>query len=426
MKIAIIGTGYVGVVTAAVFAKLGHQVWGLDIDEKKIAQLQQGQVPFFEPGLDDLVQEGLKRKKLQFGSSYPKIVPQAEVILICVGTPPKDDGETDLTFVLEAARSLAPYLQAGTVVVVKSTVPPNTHQQVRKTIASLASRPFFVAVCPEFLVEGKAIKDTLKPSRVVIGADNPEVIEKLLVLHQGIGGKRIVCSPSSAQLLKYAANVFLGLKISFAYVMAELCERYGADIDEVVAGLGADPRIGEGHLRPGVGMGGSCLPKDIKSFDRWAGAEVTQGLFRAVEAINERQIERALQKVGDLIGPCQGKTIALLGLAFKANTDDLREAPSRKLIRQLLEQGAKLRAYDPQAMEGLKKDFPEVRYCTGPYETVEGADLVVLVTEWNEFKNLDWKRVKRLMKEANIVDGRNLWKREMLEEMGFKYEGFGR
>lgn len=426
MNLAVVGTGYVGLVTGAVFADLGHHVWGLDIDAPKIAGLKKGKLSFFEPGLEELVSRALDQGRLRFTSEYQKAISEAEVIFVCVGTPTREDGQTDLSFVLTAAENLARFLQAEAVVVIKSTLPPSASRLIQKTIAANTKCSFSIAYCPEFLVEGQAVRDTRQPARVVIGTDDPKARSKLLELHQDMGGERIICKPESAQLIKYAANVFLGTKVSFANILAELCERYGADIDEVVDGLSADPRIGGGHLGAGLGVGGSCIPKDTASFSQWAGQEITQGMFEAVRKINDRQLNRGLEKVKKLIGSLKEKRIAMLGLAFKPSTDDLRQAPSKKLVKHFLAAGAKVSVFDPQAMENFKRGFPAVIYCKGPYETVKEADLLMLVTEWEEFRDLDWKRIKKLMKEPNIVDGRNFWDRPSLEKAGFRYEGFGR
>lgn len=425
MKLAFIGTGYVGLVTAAVMADLGNEAWGLDIDQKRIAGLVKGQMPFFEPGLADLVRKGLKKGRLHFTLSYPEAISPAEIVFICVGTPAQANGETDLKAVLNAARSLAPHLKKGAIVVIKSTIPPPAHLIVEEQIKALAKTKFSLASCPEFLREGQAVKDTFHPERVIIGAGDKAAIAKLLKLHQPLGGQRLVCSPPSAQLIKYAANVFLAMKISFANLIAEVAEKYQAEINEVLAGVGADPRIGSLFLRPGLGYGGSCLPKDLDAFDHLTDPKATGGLLKAIKAINERQLKRCLGKAESLLGSISGQTVAILGLAFKPGTDDCRQAPAIKLIKQFLKSGAKVRAYDPQVGSKLKKQLAEVIYCNGSDQAFEGADLLVLVTEWEEFKDLNWSRVKKLMRKPNIIDGRNLWSSLELIKKGFRYEGFG-
>jgi UDPglucose 6-dehydrogenase len=426
MNLAVVGTGYVGAVTGAVFADWGNRVTCLDIDEEKISLLRQGRLPFFEPGLAALVKKNLENGRLRFTTDYAAAVPEAEIIFICVGTPTRESGETDLSFLLGVARSLAPLLAEGTVVAIKSTVPPEANRLVRETIASLTPTNFFLASCPEFLSEGTAVANTRHPDRVVIGADDPAAIEKLLRLHEPAGGERIVCRPQSAQLIKYAANIFLAMKISYANALAEICERYQASIDEVAEGIGADPRIGKRFLRPGIGFGGSCLPKDLKSMISWSGSEATRSLLRSVQVINRRQTERTLAKAARLAGSLKNKTAAVLGLSFKPETDDLRESPAVKLVERLLALGAAVRAYDPAAMPKIKPRLRGVVYCESVYQAAQGADVLILATEWEEFADLDWPRLKRAMKAANVVDGRNFWRRETLEKAGFNYEGFGR
>lgn len=425
MNLAVIGAGYVGLVTASVFAKFGHKVWLVDIDKRRIENLKKGKIPFYEPGLERLIKKNTA--KLTFTTDYEKAIPQAEVIFICVGTPNKD-GEVELKYVLSAARSIAQNLKKPTIVAIKSTVPPGTNEQVEKIMKKETEVKFGLASCPEFLREGKALEDTLNPDRVVIGANKRRVIDKLLKLHQPIGGERVICDPTSAQLIKYAANAFLPLKISFANAIAILTDCFGADITKVMEGVGADKRIGKSFLAAGLGFGGSCLPKDVAALIDLAQKKgYNFELLRAVKTINKTQVNYFVNKVIRLCGgSVKGKTTAVLGLAFKPETSDMREARSIEVIKGLKRRGAKVRACDPVAISEARKILFGVKFFADPYQALKGADALLLVTEWEEYKKLDFNKVKRLMRTPVVVDGRNIYNRKKLEKLGFIYEGIGR
>ena len=413
MKICVLGTGYVGLVSAAVFAELGHEVVGLDIDEAKVKSLKAGKIPIYESGLKALVSRNLDSGRLSFTGSYPEALKGAEVVFICVGTPPKADGSYDSKFVYAAAESIAKNLKNEAVIVIKSTVPPSTCQKVKQIIQKFAKVKFSVASVPEFLREGQAVNDALRPSRVVIGADSPQAEQILTKLHQKFKAPILVMSPGSTQLVKYASNAFLATKISFINSMAILADKVGADIKDVAAGLGMDPRIGAAFLNPGLGYGGSCFPKDT-----WALIAFAENLgydfkfLKQVDQVNNDQIDYFIAKMGNV----KGKTLTILGLAFKPNTDDVREARSTVLIAKLKKMGAIIHAYDPV----VKGEF------TDPYQALINSDGLVLVTEWQMFLELDFKKIKRLMRTPNIFDGRNLFDPHKMKQLGFNYWGIGR
>lgn len=413
MKICVLGTGYVGLVSAAVFSELGHEVVGLDIDEAKVKSLQAGKIPIYEPGLEQLVSRNLDNGRLSFTESYPEALKNTEVILICVGTPPKGDGSYDSRFVYAAAESIAKNLTNEAVVVIKSTVPPSTAEKVKEIIAKTAKVKFSVASVPEFLREGQAVNDALHPSRIVIGVDSAAAESVLVKLHQKFQAPILVMSPASAQLVKYASNSFLATKISFINTMAILADKVGADIADVAQGLGMDPRIGSSFLSPGLGYGGSCFPKDT-----WALIAFAKSLnydfkfLQEVDRVNQKQVDYFISKMGQV----KGKTLTILGLTFKPNTDDVREARSTILIQKLKKMGAIIHAYDPV----VKGKFSD------PYHALTNSDGLVLVTEWQMFLELDFKKVKRLMKQPNIFDGRNIFDGKKLKKLGFNYWGIGR
>jgi UDPglucose 6-dehydrogenase len=413
MKICVLGTGYVGLVTAAVFAELGNEVVGLDIDEQKIAGLKAGKVPIYEPGLEQLVAKNLDHGRLTFTVSYPEALAAAEIVFICVGTPPRSDGSYDPGFVYAAARNLAQNLKQEAIIVIKSTVPPSTTQAVRRLMAKSAKVNFSLASVPEFLREGQAVNDALHPARVIIGAETKAAEAALVRLHRGLRCPVLTMSPESAQLVKYASNAFLATKISFINSMAIIADKVGADIADVAAGLGMDPRIGSGFLHAGLGYGGSCFPKDtwaLIAFARKLGYDFK--FLKEVDRVNQRQVDYFIGKMGKV----KGKIITVLGLAFKPNTDDIREARAAVLIKKLKKLGAIIKAYDPV----VKTEF------SSPYDALINSDGLVLVTEWQEFLELDWKKVRRLMRTPNIYDGRNCLNRENLKKLKFKYFGIGR
>jgi len=432
MKLTFIGAGYVGLTSAAVFTDLGHEVWVLDVDEKRIAAIRKGKAPFFEPGLDDLVRKGVKSGNLIPTVSYEEAVPNSEVAFICVGTPDKGDGETDLSYVFSAAKRIGESLGKGyLVVVVKSTVPPGTTEEVGKIIAKASEgKAAFDAVdSPEFLAEGRAVKDTLNPSRIVIGAASEKPVKVLKELFRTFkSSPLVVCDVRSAELVKYASNAFLATKVSFINEIAQIAERVGADVTKVAEGMGLDPRIGSRFLEAGLGFGGSCFPKDVESllsFSNHSGYDF--GVLRAANYVNHEQHKGFVQKIKDKLGNLKGKKIAILGLAFKPNTDDVRKAVSAEIINALINEGAEVSAYDPAVMERSSLRLGDkLKFSEDVYNALADADCLALVTEWEEFAELDWKKVKKLMRGNLIADGRNLYDPVRMRELGFNYFGMGR
>ena len=439
MKVTIFGSGYVGLVTGACLAEAGNHVVCVDIDEKKVARLNEGDVPIHEPGLDALIRRNRGSGRLEFTTDAARGVDHGLFQLIAVGTPPDEDGSADLRHVLSVARTIGERLERYAIVVTKSTVPVGTADKVRDQVtASLAQRQskveFDVVSNPEFLKEGAAIQDFMKPDRVVVGTDNPRTTELLRALYDPFTrnhDRLIVMDIRSAELTKYAANAMLATKISFMNELANIAERVGADIEQVRIGIGSDPRIGYGFIYPGTGYGGSCFPKDVKALMRSA-REVGYGteILHAVESVNERQkslLVRKLRKV--LGGSVTGRTLALWGLAFKPNTDDMREAPSRVIIDELIAGGAHVRAYDPIAMEEAARLYqgqPNFKVSRDAYEAADGADALLIVTEWQEFRSPDFDRLKELLAAPRIFDGRNLYDPALLARLGFEYFGIGR
>ncbi len=428
MTISIIGTGYVGLVTGAVFADLGHKVFCVDIDQEKIQKLEEGNVPFYEPGLEELVRRNLAQKRLIFTTSYAKAVPHSKVVFICVGTPTTENGEANLTYLFDATKETAKYLKGYTLITIKSTVPIGVENKLQTLIEKNSTAKFEFASCPEFLKEGSAVEDAKNPDRIVIGTTSKKAADILLDLYKHFNGQRVICDLRSAQMIKYAANTMLATKISFANVIANLAEKLGADAEVVLTGMGLDKRIGRSFLYPGVGYGGSCFPKDVAAFIAIADqAGYNLDLLKAVEKINQQQINLFVDKVIKLVGPVKGKTLAVLGLSFKPNTDDIREAPSIKIIKKLIKLGAKINTYDPVAVENSKKVLDHaVTFTTDPYLAITEAEALLLITEWNEFKELDLDKVKKLMKKPIIVDGRNIYDPAKIKSLGFIYQGIGR
>ena len=417
MKICVLGTGYVGLVSAAVFSELGHEVVGLDIDKTKVASLRQGKIPIYEPGLDQLVSKNLDSGRLSFTTSYPEALNHVEVIFICVGTPPKPDGSYDSRFVYAAAQAIAKDLKNEAVIVIKSTVPPSTSIKVKKIIQRATKVKFSVASVPEFLREGQAVNDALHPSRVVIGTDSKPAENTLVKLHQKLKCPILTMSSESAQLVKYASNAMLATRISFINGMAILADKAGADITDVAKGLGLDPRIGSSFLQAGLGYGGSCFPKDTWALIAFAKTHGYDFKFlKEVDQVNNDQVDYFIDKIKAGLGTFKDKTLTILGLAFKPNTDDLREARSTLVIDKLNQRGALVKAYDP-VVKGKYTDA---------YEALTSSDGLVLVTEWQEFLDLNWTKVKRLMKQPNIFDGRNWFDPVTLKKLGFNYWGIGR
>ena len=431
MHIAVIGTGYVGLVTGACFAEFGVNVTCVDVDEEKIEQLTEGKIPIYEPGLDQLVARNAQAGRLHFTTDIRLAVEQALVIFLAVGTPPREDGSADLRFIEEAARSVAGHMNGYKVIVTKSTVPVGTGARLRSIIAE--ERPgarFGVASNPEFLREGAAIDDFMRPDRVVIGSGDEEAVAILRDLYRPlylIETPFVITSVEAAELSKYAANAFLATKISFINEIANLCDLLGCDVHDVARAVGMDGRIGRKFLHPGPGFGGSCFPKDTRalaSFARSAGSPAR--IVEAVISVNERQRRLMVEKIERLVGDLSGKLIAVLGLSFKPETDDLRESPAVEIVRALIARGARVRAYDPIAMDAARPLLPEIEYAADEYAAVEGADCLAFVTEWNQFRALDMRRVRSLMREPRVADLRNIYEPRDMRELGFDYTGVGR
>ena len=430
MNICVVGTGYVGLVTGAVFADLGNDVVCVDNDAAKIADLDAGRMPIYEPGLEEMVARNVADGRLAFTTDLAAAVRRAVIVFITVGTPAKPDGQTDLGAVEDVARGIAQAMERYTVVVNKSTVPVGTGDFVREVIERHQARPvpFDVVSNPEFLREGSAIEDTLRPDRIVIGAPTQQVAMTLLELYAPLERPMIITDVPSAEMIKYASNAFLSTKISFINAIANICELAGADVTQVMKGMGLDPRIGSAFLAAGLGYGGSCFPKDTDSLVHTA---ATLGydfaLLRAVVDVNRERAAHFVDVIAKAVGPLDGRVIAVLGLAFKPNTDDMREAKSIEVIESLLERGASVRAYDPVAMPHASRTLPgAVLYCESPYEAASGADALALVTEWNEFKFLNLERLREAMRRPVVFDGRNLWEPERMRRLGFEYYSVGR
>jgi len=432
MHIAVIGTGYVGLVTGACFAEFGVDVTCVDVDSEKIARLSAGVIPIYEPGLEQLVTKNIQPGRLRFTTDVKQAVEQALVIFLAVGTPSKEDGSPDLSFVEAAVRSVAEHMNGYKVIVTKSTVPIGTGEHLRKLIREhQRSRVHFGIVSnPEFLREGAAINDFMRPDRVVIGSQDEEAIAIMRDLYRPlylIEAPFVVTSLEAAELTKYAANAFLATKISFINEIANLCEGIGCDVHDVARAIGMDRRIGSKFLHPGPGFGGSCFPKDTQALASVARQFGRDSLIvDAVIEANRRQRKAMLPKIEKLVGELNGKTIAVLGLAFKPETNDMREAPSVEIIRDLVEKGARVSAYDPVAMTEAALILPEIDYAEDEYAAVKDADALVFVTEWNQFRALDMVRIRDLMKSAKIADLRNIYEPEHMRELGFDYVGVGR
>jgi len=420
-KIAVIGTGYVGLTTGACFAHIGHEVTCADVDAQKVERLQRGEIPILEPGLDNLVREGLQDGRLRFVHGNESAARECEFAYLCVPTPQGADGSADLSYIEDAARVIGPLLPTEAVVVNKSTVPVGSTRVVERT---LGRADVAVVSNPEFLREGSAIHDFLHPDRIVIGAEDQSAAVRVQSLYLGITAPVIVTDPASAETIKYAANAFLATKISFINAVAAVCEAVGADIKDVALGMGYDTRIGHEFLKPGPGWGGSCFPKDTRAMVRIAeDAGYDFNLLKGVVAVNDEQLHRVAAKIAKLAGgSLEGKRIGVWGLTFKARTDDLRESPSLTVIGHLLSQGAQVRAFDPSGPGPIEG----VEIVDDPYAAVEGAEVLAVLTEWDEFRWLDIDKVADLMSARNVVDARNLLDRGALARRGFEYEGIGR
>lgn len=427
MKICVIGTGYVGLVTGVCMADLGNDVTCVDIDEKKIANLKRNVLPIYEPGLEELVKRN--KARLKFTTDLKIGVKKSSIIFIAVGTPPKDNGEADLSYVKSAAKTIGKNINGYKIIVDKSTVPVGMGDLVESIIEdnSKNRHKFDVVSSPEFLKEGSAIYDFMNPDRVVIGAKNRQAAEKVAQIFKPLSTKIVITDLRSAEMIKYASNSFLATKISFINEIACICEKVGADVETVAGGMGLDRRIGRLFLNAGAGFGGSCFPKDVSALINIARKEDYEPLIlNAVMEVNRLQKKHLLNKIKRMLGTIEGRQIGILGIAFKPNTDDIREAVSMEVMSALLEKGCRIKAFDPVAMPNAKKELKGVNYVKDAYSAAAGVECLVVVTEWNEFKELDLKKIKSLMKKSVVVDGRNIYDPTKMKEMGFEYTGIGR
>jgi UDPglucose 6-dehydrogenase len=431
MNIAVVGTGYVGLVAGTCFAESGNDVTCIDIDERKISMLQAGQVPIYEPGLEEMVRRNAAEQRLSFTTDLDGAIKKATVIFIAVGTPQGPNGDANLDHVRTTAKAIAKAMDGFRIIVTKSTVPVGTADRIRQWMTEETSHPFAVISNPEFLKEGAAVEDFMKPDRVVLGGDNHEALEAVKELYEPFvrtNNPILVMDSRSAEMSKYAANAMLATKISFINEISRLCETTGADVSQVRRAIGLDRRIGPHFIFPGVGYGGSCFPKDIRAIISMGGAEPEMVLLKAVEKVNERQKGILIEKVTRHFGAdLNGLTFAVWGLAFKPRTDDMRDAPSITVIESLLRAGAKVQAFDPEAMGEAKKIFGErIQYAHRNYETLPGAAALLVLTEWNEFRRPDFVRIKQLLKNPVIFDGRNLYDPADIRKLGFQYYSIGR
>ncbi|MCX7760647.1 MAG: UDP-glucose/GDP-mannose dehydrogenase family protein [Hydrogenothermaceae bacterium] len=435
MKITVIGAGYVGLVTAACFADLGNEVMCVEKVSSKLEKLCRGISPIYEPGLDEMLQKNIKEGRIHFTDKIEEGVNFSDVIFICVGTPQSESGKADLSQVEEAARQIATYMDRYKLIIEKSTVPVNTHKWVKKTVKRYAKNDieFDVASNPEFLREGSAIYDFMNPDRIVVGVESEkakQIFQQLYKPFTDKGYPLLITTPQAAELIKHASNSFLAMKISYINMVADLCEKVGADINEVADGMGYDKRIGRAFLNAGLGYGGSCFPKDVKAFVKIAEDNgIDFSLLKEVEKINQRRREKVIELIEDILWINKDKNIAIWGLAFKPDTDDIREAPSIDIVKSLSQTGANLRLYDPKAMDNYKQLFPEsdnLKYVDDKYDAVKDADILVIITEWKEFKEADLSRVKSLMRLPIIVDGRNIYDPKSVRDLGFEYYSIGR
>lgn len=432
MRITVVGTGYVGLVAGTCFAEFGHEVLGLDIDAEKICRLDRGELTIFEPGLADLFQRGLREKRLRFTTSYDDAVNGSDVFFLCLPTPPCEDGSADTRYVLSAVREIAKRLKSYGLIVSKSTVPIGAYKEISAEIKRHYSGDFSVASNPEFLKEGTAVEDFMKPDRVVLGVTDERAWKTLSMLYDPFvrtGAPILRMDPASAELTKYAANGFLATKISFMNEIARLCEKTGADIDLVRTGMSRDARIGSAFLFAGIGYGGSCFPKDTRALVQSARKlGLNASIVEAAELVNESQKQILFPKLlSHFGGSIAGKTIALWGLAFKPRTDDVRDAPALALIERILAAKANVRAFDPEAMNNVRKLFgAKIEYCANAYDALKASDALVVATEWNEFRTPEWDRVKTLLNNPVIFDGRNIYRPERVRELGFTYYGIGK
>lgn len=448
MRLTVIGCGYVGLVTGACLAAAGHEVFCTDIDEKRIDLLKTGKVPIYEEHLEEVLKRATAERKISYTSDAGEAIRTGEVIFICVGTPPKESGEADLSAIDHVARQIATEARTPKLVVEKSTVPALTGVQLQKALAAYSRNgqiKFEVASNPEFLREGTAVEDFFHPDRIVVGVEGEGSAAKLREIYQpilerkfhcpvhadkcprGEGGELLITTINSAELIKHASNSFLALKISYANVIADLCERIGANVEEVTRAMGLDPRIGKQFLKAGLGFGGFCLPKDIQAFIHLsASMGVDFDMLKAAERVNKQRIDRFFEKIHKALWVVRGKRVAVLGLAFKAKTDDIRFAPALEVVRRLMEEGAEVHASDPEAMTRTKAVFPNLSYHEDPYDALHGADAALVCTEWQPYRQLDWERAGKLMARRLVIDGRNLYSPKKMQELGFDYYSFGR
>ena len=432
MQVVVIGTGFVGVVTAAVLASFENQVTGLDIDPQKVESLSQGKVPFHEPKLQEMLQTELEKGNLHFTTSYEEAIPAADVIMVAVGTPSAPDGNADLTYVHKACQALAPHIKPGAIVCIKSTVPPGSFTEVERLIREATDTPFVLASLPEFLREGSAVDDTLHPDRIIIGCEDPNAIETLKTLHTPFQAPLVVVRPASAQMGKYSANAYLAQRITFINQIADLCEENGADVQEVIQVIGYDQRIGSHYWYPGLGYGGSCFPKDVKELAAYS-RSVGQGynLFNKIDELNENRIFIKLREYERAVGGWEGKRVAVLGLSFKPNTDDLRVAPSTKVIPQLLHEGAQVLAYDPMAMPAFQRQYGElegVTYAENLEVACSQADVLLLLIEWPELVNFPYSTLPALPNNQPrwMLDTRNQLDPQQFSSEMWQYRSIGR
>lgn len=432
MNIAVIGTGYVGLVTGACFAEFGVDVTCVDVDIAKVEKLNQGEIPIYEPGLDTIVEKNVEAGRLHFTTDIKSAVEKALVVFLAVGTPPQEDGTPDMSYYRQAAKDVADAMNGYKVLVTKSTVPVGTGKWLKEFVSENLTSPteFGVASNPEFLREGAAITDFMRPDRVVIGSNEQRAIDVMKDLYRPlylIETPIIITSLEAAELIKYAANAFLATKITFINEVANLCDAIGCDVHDVARGMGMDNRIGRKFLHPGPGYGGSCFPKDTRALTTVADQFGVETLIvDAVIEANERQRDAMIPKIEKMADGLSGKQIGVLGLSFKPETDDMRESPATDIIKELIKRGASIKAYDPVAMAEAKHVMPDIEYAADEYDAINGADLMVIITEWNQFRALDMEKVKKLLKAPKIVDLRNVYEPDDMRELGFQYVGVGR
>jgi UDPglucose 6-dehydrogenase len=436
MNIAIVGSGYVGLVSGVCLASIGHNVMCVDNDREKVRKLRQAQVPIYEPGLDKLMVSLMKKKRLTFTTSIKEATKKSQVIFIAVGTPSKPNGDADLTYVENVARQIATNMDSYKLIVEKSTVPAATGQRIKRTVQMNLSKKyregknkidFDVASNPEFLREGSAIDDFMKPDRVVVGVESKKAEKLMREIYKPIKTKMVITNINSAEIIKHASNSFLATKISFANALSQICNHVGADVLKVAEGMGYDKRIGRNFLNAGIGYGGSCFPKDVDAFIRLSEKSGYKfSLLKEVRQVNEDQKKAFVRLIEDKLWIVKDKVIGALGVAFKPDTDDMRNAPATDIIQALQSEGAKIRAYDPEAAQNAKKIMKGVTFCKDVYTMAKGCDSLMLLTEWDEFKKIDFKKIKQAMRQAMIFDGRNLYHDRDLENLGFEYYGIGR